>query len=166
MPSIFLKAEGKNKPTGESQEQAHEDWVVLKSANFSVERSMPDGARAAQRTRGETQLADIECTMDQNRASLKIMQNCASGVPYDKVTIDFCRAGGDATTGMETYWQIILEDCLVVSYGSSASGEDVPEDTFKLNYTRIEMTYFIADRKGNLTNDSDFKWDKEKSQMV
>jgi type VI secretion system secreted protein Hcp len=166
MPSIFAKFEGKNAPEGESQEQGHDKWVVLKSCAFTVARSMPEGARAAQRTRGETQLADIDCAMDQNKASLKIMQNCASGVPYGKVTIHFTRAGDDASTGQQTYLEYIMSDAMVVEYATSGSGEDVPEDTFKLNYTKIEMKYFISDRTGKLTEDSTFKWDKELSKMA
>jgi type VI secretion system secreted protein Hcp len=166
MPSIFAKFEGKNAPEGESMEQGHDKWVVLKSANITVTRSMPEGARAAQRSRGETELSDIDCTMDQNKASLKIMQNCASGVPYAKVTIHFTRAGDDPTTGQETYWEIILFDAMITEYGSNGSGEDVPEDTYKLNYTKIEMKYFKADRTGKLTEDSTFKWDKELSKMA
>ncbi len=161
-----MKCEGNNAPTGESQEQNHKDWIVLNTVNFSAERSVPEGARAAQRTRGETDIANISCEMDQNRASLKMMQNCASGVIYDKVTVHFCRAGDDPTAGMETYWEVVLEDALVVKYDTNASGEDVPADSFEFNYSRIRMDYKMSDTKGKLTKDSDFKWDKELSQMA
>ena len=61
MPSTFMKIEGKNAPDGESQEQNHTDWIVLNTVSFSAERSVPEGARAAQRTRGETDIGNIEC---------------------------------------------------------------------------------------------------------
>lgn len=166
MPSIFMKCEGNNAPDGESKEQNHVDWIVLNSCDFEATRSVPENARAAQRTRGETDLANVNGEMDQNRASMKMMQNAASGVIYDKVTIHFCRAGSDASSGMETYWEVILEDALVVKYATTASGEDVPTDTFEFNYSKIRMDYKIADTKGALTKDSDFKWDKELSQMA
>ncbi len=161
-----MKCEGPNAPTGESQEQNHVDWIVVKSIDFEATRPVPDGARAAQRTRGESDLANVSGTMEQNRASLPMMQNAASGVVYDKVTIHFCRAGADPGSGMETYWEVVLEDALVVKYATSASGEDVPDDSFEFNYSKIRMDYKIADTKGNLKKDSDFKWDKELSQMA
>jgi type VI secretion system secreted protein Hcp len=167
MPSIFMQVDsGKLTIKGESQERQHPDWIVLQSATITSERSVPEGARAAQRTRGETELGDVDCAMQQNRASLKLMQSCASGLIFDKVTIDFCRSGPDAAKGMEIYWQIILTDALITSYEVSGSGEDVPEDTFKLNYSQIEMKYFISNTKGDLTQDSTFKWDKEKSELA
>lgn len=166
MVAIYLKAEGRNAPTGESQEQGHVDWIVLKGCSLSASRSVPDGARATQRTRGETEIANLECTMDTNRATLKLFQNCASGVPYDKITIHIGAAGGDPNSGVEVYMEYIMFDALIQEYSISIGEDGQGEDTFQINYSKIESIYNIADRGGNLTKDSTFKWDKEKSQMA
>lgn len=166
MASIFMQCEGANPPEGESQQVDHVGWIVLNSVSLSAERAMSEGARAATRTRGETQLNDVECEMEQCTASLTMMQNCASGSVYSKVTFEFCRAGDDPAAGLEVYWKIILYDAMVVNYALGVSGEETPIDTFSYNYSKIEMEYFTADNKGKQSKHSDFQWNKELSQMA
>ena len=69
------------------------------------------------------------------------MLACATGRHFRTATLTCRKAGGN---GIE-FLKIKLSDILVSSYQSGGSaGADLPEDSFSLNFTKIDFLYTVA----------------------
>ncbi len=158
MPSIFMKIPGIE---GESKEKNHDKWIEVQSTSWNHSRTIAPGVKASQRSRGETFFNDIVVSNMMFKGSMKLQQNAALGTVMDPVEIHFCRTGSDPAQGLETYLTIKLTDCMITSYSTAISGEDVPYESTTLNFTKVEMEYKEADAKGKLTTASAFTFNKE-----
>lgn len=163
MASIFMKY-GDIK--GEAKEDKHKEWIELESVNWSHSRQIDPGAKASQRTRGETFVNDVGIVTNMNNTSMKIMQTCANGTTTDLVEIHFCRTGSDKAASLETYMTMKLHHVLITSYSTGVAGESVPMESYTLNFTKIEMEYKVADAKGVLKTDSAYSFDKESGKAA
>ena len=160
MASIFMKL---GDIDGEGQEDNHKKWVEVENASWGHHRSVMPGAKASQRSRGETTLQDIQITSAMHKGSCKIQQNCASGKVEKEVIIHFCRTGEDPSKGLEVYYEIKLQNVMITSYSTAIQGEEVPFENYGLDFTKVEMEYKEADTSGKLSTASSYTWDKEKA---
>jgi type VI secretion system secreted protein Hcp len=131
---------------GESTDKEHKDWIIIQSMSSPIFRSIPEGAKDMQRTRGETTLGDVVIVRELDKSSVKLQEACATGVFYEEVEIHFC---SDLEKKSEAYLKYKLKDCIVSSYSfhATASGDPMPTEELTLNYTEVEWTYIIIDPK-------------------
>jgi type VI secretion system secreted protein Hcp len=131
---------------GEATDQDHKDWIIIESMSSPIMRSIPEGAKDQQRSRGETSLGDIAVTRQLDKSSTKLQEACANGTFYPEVEIHFCTT---VKNKQEPYLKYKLKNVIVSSYSFSGigSGNPLPSESVTLSYTEVEWTYVVIDPK-------------------
>lgn len=131
---------------GEATDQDHDGWILVDSMTSPIYRSIPQGAKDQQRTKGETTLGDISLVRQLDKSSTKLAEACASGKFFGEVEIHFCST---IKGKQEPYLKYKLMNVIITGYNfyGAASGEPLPSEEVSLGYTEIEFTYVILDPK-------------------
>jgi type VI secretion system secreted protein Hcp len=139
---------------GEVTDEGHKDWIHFESMSSPIHRSIPQGAKDQQRTKGETSLGDIVLVRQVDKSSPKLAEACATGVFYPEVEMHFCST---LKNKEEPYFKYKLKNVVVTSYSfhGNQSGEPLPSEEVTLGFTDIEWTYVEMDnetgaKKGNV----------------
>jgi len=139
---------------GEATDNDHKDWIIIESMSSPLFRSIPEGAKDSQRTKGDTTLGDIVVVRQLDKSSTKLQEACANGTFFGEVEIHFCTT---MTNKQEPYLTYKLKDVIVTSYGfhGNSSGDPLPSEEITLGYTEVEWTYITidpktGDKKGNV----------------
>lgn len=131
---------------GEATDQGHKNWILIETLSSAISRSIPEGAKDQQRTKGSTTLSDIVITRQQDKSSVKLLENCANGTFFPEVEVHFCTT---VKNKQEAYFKLKLTDVIVTSYSIHAneSGQPLPVEDISVNFTSIEWTYVTVDPK-------------------
>jgi type VI secretion system secreted protein Hcp len=131
---------------GEATDQGHKNWIILETMSSAITRSIPEGAKDQQRSRGNTTLGDVVIVRQLDKSSTKLQEACANGTFYTEVLIDFC---SQIKNKQEPYLKYKLSNVIVSSYHVNAheSGSPVPTESVTLAYTKVEWNYVIIDPK-------------------
>ena len=139
---------------GEATDNEHKDWIIIESMSSPIFRSIPEGAKDAQRSRGDTTLGDVVVVRELDKSSTKLQEACANGTFYDEVEIHFTT---QVKNKQEPYLTYKLKDVIVTSYSfhGNAAGDPLPTEEVTLGYTEVEWTYITVDpktgdKKGNV----------------
>ena len=129
---------------GEATDQDHKDWIIIESMSSPIYRSIPEGAKDQQRTKGETTLGDIVVSRQLDKSSTKLQEACASGKFFTEVEFHFCTT---VKGKQEPYLKYKLKNVIVSSYSfhGNASGSPLPSEQVTLGFTEVEWTYVIVD---------------------
>lgn len=129
---------------GEATDQDHQNWIILESMSGGIHRSIPEGAKDQQRTKGETSLGDVVVTRQLDKSSTKLQEACANGTFFQQVEVHFCTT---VKNKQEPYLKYLLKNVIVSSYniGANASGQPLPSEQISLGYTEAEWTYIVVD---------------------
>ena len=129
---------------GEATDQDHKDWIIIESMNSPIFRSIAEGAKDQQRTKGETTLGDIVMVRQLDKSSTKLQQACATGEFFKDVEIHFCST---LKKKQEPYLTYKLKNVIVTSYSfhGQSSGDPLPTEEITLGYTEVEWTYTTLD---------------------
>ncbi|TWT82341.1 hypothetical protein CA13_38030 [Planctomycetes bacterium CA13] len=158
--AAYIKFDGVN---GESRDKDHKDWSDL--LTFSQTIHKPGGsATGATRRRGDTIMDDIQCTKELDKASPKTAEAVCNGKVFPKVEIDLTASYTDG--GRVTYFRYELMNVSVTGYdvGGSGQAEDVPTETFSLNFEEIKVTYAEADTAGKVKGNVEYGWKVEEGE--
>jgi type VI secretion system secreted protein Hcp len=131
---------------GEVTDEDHKDWIHIDSMSSAIFRSIPQGAKDQQRTRGETSLGDIVVVRQLDKSSTKLQEASANGTFFSEVEIHFCSTLNNKE---EPYLKYVLKDVIVSSYSihANSSGDPMPSEEITLGYTEVEWTYVQIDHK-------------------
>ena len=131
---------------GEATDEGHKEWIIIDSLSAGISRSIPQGAKDQQRTKGETMLGDVVVVRQLDKSSTKLQEACASGKFFTEVEVHFCTT---VKAKQEPYLKYKLKDVIVSSYAFSgmASGSPLPSETVSLGFTGAEWTYIVVDPK-------------------
>ena len=139
---------------GEATDSDHKDWILLESMSSPVYRSIPEGAKDQQRTKGDTTLGDVVVVRQLDKSSTKLQEACANGTFFKEVQIDFCTT---VKNKQEPYLTYKLKNVIVSSYSfhGNSSGSPLPSEQITMGYTEVEWTYVVVDpetgdKKGNV----------------
>ena len=139
---------------GEATEQNHADWVLIESMSAPIHRSIPEGARDNQRTRGETTLGDIHVVRELDKSSPKLSEACANGTFFPEVEVHFAST---TKNKQNVYLKYLMKNVIVTSYNfhGNRSGSPLPSEDVTMGFTEVEWTYTILDKdtgepKGNV----------------
>mgnify|MGYP005650768029 CR=1 FL=1 len=139
---------------GEATDDGHKDWILIESMSSPLFRSIPEGAKDSQRTKGDTTLGDIVVVRQLDKASTKLQEACANGSFFSEVEIHFFTT---MKNKQEPYLTYKLKDVIVTSYSfhGNSSGDPLPSEEVTLGYTEVEWTYITidpktGDKKGNV----------------
>jgi type VI secretion system secreted protein Hcp len=97
---------------------------------------------------GRVSMGDFQFTMSVNKASPKLMLNCANGSHIKSATLYCCKAGKE----QQTFATIKMTDIMVASYhtGGSEGSDELPYDSIALNFAKIEFEYKEQKNDGTL----------------
>ncbi len=139
---------------GEATDTDHKEWIIIEAMSSPLFRSIPEGAKDSQRTKGDTTLGDIVVVRQLDKSSTKLQEACANGTFFGEVEIHFCTT---MKNKQEPYLTYKLKDVIVTSYGfhGNSSGDPLPSEEITLGYTEVEWTYITidpktGDKKGNV----------------
>jgi type VI secretion system secreted protein Hcp len=119
---------------GEAQDDKLGGTFHVKSFSFSVAQK-GTAVTGTGLGAGKAEFEDFEFTIDTQRGSAKLMQSCAQGVHFQKVTLHVRKAGGTQVV----FLQYKFSNVLVSSF--STSGEEESTDTVKFNYGSVYAEY-------------------------
>lgn len=140
---MFLKLEGIE---GESNDDIKKKHIEI--ASFHVGGANTGSFSAA--TGGGTSkvnLQDVQFTKIIDKSSPNLFGYLTTGKHIEKATITVRKAGGDP----KDFFTITLSPCLVSSYNISGhEGGGHPQESFSLNFDKIEYEYKTQDDKGAL----------------
>jgi len=139
---------------GEATDADHKDWVIIEAMSSPLFRSVPEGAKDQQRTKGETTLGDIVVVRQLDKSSTKLQEACANGTFFEEVEVHFCTT---VKNKQEPYLTYKLADVIITSYSfhGNSSGDPLPSEELTMGYTEVEWTYITVDpktgdKKGNV----------------
>ena len=139
---------------GEATDADHKEWIIIESMSSPIFRSVPQGAKDQQRTKGDTTLGDIVCVRQLDKSSTKLQEACANGTFYKEVEVHFCTT---VKNKQEPYLTYKLSDVIISSYSchANASGSPLPTEEITMGYTKVEWNYIVVDpktgdKKGNV----------------
>jgi type VI secretion system secreted protein Hcp len=144
---------------GEATDTDHKDWIIIESMSSPMYRSIPEGAKDQQRTKGETTLGDIVVVRQMDKSSTKLQEACANGTFFKEVEIHFCTT---VKNKQEPYLTYKLSDVIVSSYSfhGNSSGSPLPSEQVTMGFTKAEWTYITVDPKtGDKTGQVPAKYD-------
>ena len=131
---------------GEATDSGHKDWIRIDSMSAAVHRSIPQGAKDQQRTKGETTLGDVVIVRQLDKSSTKLQEASAAGKFYPEAEIDFCTVVNNKA---EPYLKYVMKDVIITSYSfhGHGTGEPLPSEEITLGFTGAEWTYIVVDPK-------------------
>ncbi len=139
---------------GEATDGDHKEWILIESMSSPIYRSIPEGAKDQQRTKGDTTLGDVVVVRQLDKSSTKLQEACANGTFFKEVEIHFCTT---VKNKQEPYLTYKLKNAIVTSYSfhGNSSGSPLPSEQCTLGYTDVDWTYIVVDpttgdKKGNV----------------
>ena len=139
---------------GEATDADHKDWIIIESMSSPIYRSVPEGAKDQQRTKGDTTLGDICVNRQLDKSTTKLQEACANGTFFKEVEIHFCTT---VKNKQEPYLKYKLQNVIVSSFSfhGNSSGDPLPSEQITLGYTEVEWNYIVVDpatgdKKGNV----------------
>lgn len=139
---------------GEATDTDHKEWILIESMSAGIFRSVPQGAKDQQRTKGDTTLGDVVVSRQLDKSSTKLQESCANGTFFKEVEIHFCTT---VKNKQEPYLTYKLSDVIVSSYSvhGNASGSPLPSEQVTMGYSKAEWNYIVVDpktgdKKGNV----------------
>ena len=131
---------------GEATDTDHKDWILIESMSSPIFRSVPEGAKDQQRTKGETTLGDVVVVRQLDKSSTKLQEACANGTFFKEIEIHFCTT---VKNKQEPYLTYKLSDVIISSFSmhGNASGSPLPSEQVTMGYTKAEWNYIVVDPK-------------------
>jgi len=140
---MFLKLEGIEGESNDDVKKKHIEIAsfVVSGANTGSFSSATGGGTS------KVNLQDVHFTKLIDKASPNLFGYLTTGKHIEKATITVRKAGGDP----KDFFTITLSPCLVSSYNiSGQDGGGSPQESFSLNFDKIEYEYKTQDDKGAL----------------
>jgi type VI secretion system secreted protein Hcp len=135
----FLKLDGID---GESKDHKHQDWIEIGSFSFGATQTVSAmGGGGA----GKVSMQDFHFTIPTQKASPKLLLNCANGNHIPKGVL-VCRKAGKE---QQEFLKYTFSDLLVSSFQTGGSSE-TPMDQVSLNFAKIEVEYKEQKADGTL----------------
>lgn len=132
---------------GESSDTKHQGWIEISNCNMEILQTISTTASSAGGASAErADFSNLRFTKLMDKSSPQLALACAKGTHFDKVTVEFCRAGSKKITFMK----IELADCLISAVAMNA-GSDFPTETIHMDYGTIRWTYTVQRRNGGMT---------------
>src|ERR671925_272518 len=121
---------------GEVTDKGHEGEIEIFSFSWGISNptvlSSGGGGGA-----GKASFQDLHLEGPTSSASPVLAKGCASGQHFQKAYLTVRKAGGDQSSA--EFYKIILEDVLVSSFQSAGAANERPEESFSLNFAKIEF---------------------------
>lgn len=155
----FLKIDGIE---GESQDDRHRDEIDLLSMSWGL-ASSGTAVAAAGGGAGKVTFQDVSFTKRLDKATPQLFLHCAQGKHISKAVVFASRAGENR----QEFYEITLSNCIVSSFQQGASsGDEIPIESFSLNFAKIEVSYSPQKEDGTLDSPVKAGWDLKANKAV
>src|SRR4051794_8640087 len=143
--AIYLKYDGID---GDVTTKGYEKQIEILSATLAASRSIRISARReANRETSEPSMSELHLTKEWDPvSSSKLFEESVAGKLNHKAVITFTNT---VEGGIERYMEIELTDAGVSNFQVSALNNGAPNESFSLNFAKIQYTPFTvgADKK-------------------
>jgi|SRR5437660_3578918 len=136
---------------GESTDAKHPGTIDIDSWSWGETQTSTLGTGAGA---GKVSMQDIHFVSKIDKSSPKLLLATASGEHIKDVTLYVRKAGGSVD-----YLQIKLTDALVSSYQTGGRSDEIPTESFSINFAKIQYTYTGTDDKGSAITPIQSGWD-------
>lgn len=154
----FLKIEGIE---GESIDDRHKGEIEITSFSWGASNSGTFAAGGGGGA-GKVSFGSIRLTSAVTKASPMIFESVATGKHFPNVTISAVRTGAME----QEFLKVTLTDVMITSYQSGGIVGEVPTDSFKLNFAKIEFEYKPQKADGSLDASVKTGWDLKANTKV
>ncbi|MGA8478846.1 MAG: type VI secretion system tube protein Hcp [Chthoniobacterales bacterium] len=137
----FLKLDGIE---GESKDSKHQNEIEIGSFSFGATQSGSFSAMGGGGS-GKVSMQDFHFTIPTQKASPKLLLNCATGNHIPKGILTCRKAGKE----QQEFLKYTFSDLLVSSFQTGGSSE-TPMDQVSLNFAKIEVEYKEQKADGTL----------------
>ncbi len=138
---IFIEYEGIE---GNATAEGYEKHIRVDSLQFGVGRGITmEPGNVANRESTRPSLSEVTFTHKADNSATALFKEAVTGSSGKTVTIKFVQTGADKLVEYMTY---ILTDVLVSGYSISAAGDEDPDETISLSYSKIEVCYHDYDQ--------------------
>lgn len=157
---FFLKVDGAD---GESPDSKHKGEIEIDSFSWHIHNegtSHRGGGAGA----GKVAFGDFQFSKKVDKASVKLMQMCASGEHIPKVVLTCRKAGKE----QQEYLKVTFSDCFVSSFvfGGSGGSSVIPADQISVNFSKIEGVYKEQKSDGTLGGATNGSWDIKANKVA
>lgn len=157
-PDYLLEIEGIQ---GESTDKKHPHAIEVDSWSGGATNTGSFGSSTGGGGAGKVNLQDVHFTAHVSKASPNLFVACAGGKHLTKATLFVRKQGGN----QEDYLTVKLTDVLVSSY-QVGSGDPIAQESFSLNFGKIEYEYKPQNADGSLGAKVSTGWDQKKNEKV
>lgn len=157
---VFAKYDGFD---GESKDENHDKWIDVLSIDWGIHKP-GGGATGQSRRRGAAVVEDLTLTIEYEKAAPKLQEKCLKGEIIPLLEIEQTATYGGARA---TYLRYELENVMVTSYQSNASGNDEagpPTVVVANNFEKIKVTYTEYDDTGSSQGNVETEYEVEKGK--
>ena len=135
-----------NTVSGESQLTGYDGKIDIDQYSLDFHQS-GTFHRGGGGSGGNVSVGDLMLSKKLDTSSSDLCRKVCLGKHYDTAVLKVFKSTGE---GLEEYYIITLNDCIVSSYniGGSADGLDYITENFSLNFRKIETEYKIQDTDG------------------
>ena len=140
---------------GESQEADYKDCIQLLSWSWGC-TNMGSASHGGGDAVGAVNMMDFNFTMTMNQASSALMTLCTTGKHVPTAIFTQRKSTGDETP--KPFLVITMTDVLISSYTTGSSGNELPHESCSINFSQVQMEYFVQDEKGALKSTGKLGW--------
>lgn len=138
--AIFLKIDSIK---GSSTDENFKDQIELQSFQWGAGLGV-GSPRGGDRTTSEPSVSEITTTKVLDKSSEGLFKALLKGDPVGKGTISFVAASKGESVAFAT---LELEDIIVSGYSMSSGGQDLPNESISLNFTKFDWSFTGRDKK-------------------
>ena len=139
---FFLKIEGLE---GESQDDKHKNEIHLSAFHIGA-ANHGTGHHNTGSGAGKVLIHDMHCSKLADKSSPGLFLACCNGKHYSKATLVVRKAGEKA----HEYLEYAMTNVFLSSYSAKGSPHgDLVNETFSLNFSKIEYTYVPQNKDGS-----------------
>jgi type VI secretion system secreted protein Hcp len=154
----FLKIDGID---GESTDDSHRGEIEILSYSWGMSNSGSFAAGGGGGA-GKVSFSSIRLTSSVNKASPMLFESVATGKHFPTATISVVKTGQEN----QEFLKITLTDVIISSYQAGGMSGDIPMDSFKLNFAKIEYEYKPQSPDGSLDASVRAGWDLKENKKV
>lgn len=134
---------------GDSEVEAHKNWIALNSFSFTVEREFSESAKAGTSdiNLGIGELQACECAKSFDQSSVYLMKSAVSGVSLGTVQVHFletARKDGGSDPKPHVYLAYNLDNAFISKWDVSGSDDERPEENFSIWFAKLSIAYWAT----------------------
>jgi len=147
---------------GDCNIKEFKEYINLESCSWDIEREFKDSGKAggSDINMGIGELVPLECAKVMDKSSVFLMHEAIAGGSLGVVEICYLATQGLKDKPPEVYLHLKLDTAVITGWNMSASGDDRPEETFKIWYKKIWMQYRSTVDGVNYKVEGDKGWDR------